>query len=367
MKILINLLSLPDNKLYGVGVFLKNIFSNFEIAHSKSIRIEFIYHRNSNIIDLLGLDASNPFFKFREVHISSSRFLRILYEQLYLPFYLFDFDVVYSPNNVNPIFLPPNIKSIITIHDLLPFKNYSRYGFFQRIYLKLFTRLSIRRAYKIITVSKNTKSELINYFDHHCNNVEVVYNFINPPKSIDDFIIINKRYFLVIAGLNSDKRIDLVINSFYFFQNKYPDTCLYIIGGDQGDLSKLQSLVSSLNLLSKVVFLGFVTEDLKWSAIKDCIALLLFGRSEGFGIPVLEAMSIGKISIVSDSGALPEIVGDSGLIVDPESVGQVVGAMETSYLFPLKNSRALESQFKIFAPELQRNNFWKIIMDLQNE
>ena len=361
MKILINLLSLPENKLYGVGVFLKNIFINFELNSINASKIIFIYHKNSNIIDLLNLDTSNLLFEFREINITSSRFLRIIYEQFYLPFYAIDFDVVYSPNNVNPIFLSSNVRSIITIHDLLPFKNLSRYGFIQKTYLQIFTKLSIKRAYQIVTVSNTTKKELVNYFHHHENNISVIYNSIDSPKCVDDFLITKNKYFLVISGLNSDKRIDMVITAFYYFQKKYPDINLYIIGGDQGDLNRLMSIVYRFNLSSKVFFLGFVSESLKWSAIKDCIALLMFGRSEGFGIPVLEAMSLGRMSIVSNSGALPEIVGDSGFIVDPESTDQVVEAMESSLLFPLKNTRELESQLKIFSPEVQRKNFWKLI------
>lgn len=253
---------------------------------------------------------------------------RIVYEQLVLPFRLNGVSVLFSINNIAPLMLPRDCRSVVMVLDLLPFHKANRYGWLQRFYLQLFMRLSARRSNSLITISNFSAKEIQKFLGIPLARVKVVHLFLNreyrrPGES--------GRHFLSIAGLNADKRIDVLIRAFDLFKREggNPDFRLLIAGPDQGAGADLKRLAQSLRGdAGDIEFLGAVSESRKCGLIESSIAVAMLGRTEGFGIPVIEAMSLGRPTLAANSGALPEVVGEAGVIVDGADERSVMAGMQ---------------------------------------
>src|SRR5262249_29210047 len=89
-----------------------------------------------------------------------------------------------------------------------------------------------------------------------------------------------------------------------------------------------EKMLNDLNLKNDVFVLGYVSDfELKW-LYKNCFCLIYPSHFEGFGLPVLEAMSLGALVITSNVSSIPEIVSDSGFLIDPNQVDEIVSTMK---------------------------------------
>nr|ANF29866.1 glycosyltransferase group 1 [Hafnia alvei] len=120
---------------------------------------------------------------------------------------------------------------------------------------------------------------------------------------------------------------------------------LLIAGGDQGGKKEILDVITQIKFENEVFLLNYITNKQKQYFYKHCEASILLGKSEGFGIPVIESMYYKKPIIVSNQGALPEIVGSAGIKTESD-VRSVAIAMRD----------VMSKQFpeKIFADELNR-------------
>lgn len=357
-KVIINLLSFSEEKYYGVGVYFRDVFvKNMNEIFPEGFEITVLYLAEVPIENIFPFPHEMN-IRFKPVKGLSSRFLRVCYEQLSLPFVLKGYDAIYSPNNINPIIRPSGCKSIITIHDLLPFKKNNRFGFFQKYYLCAFTMLSAKTSLAIITVSNFSKNDIVRTLKVNRNKVYVTYNVLSRVSSqhvkVTNDSFARKKYFLYVGALQKDKQLDLAIKSFHEFIKEY-DYDLIIAGGDQGAEMELRQLIDELGLSKVIHLVGYISEQQKWDYYRGCEALILLGKNEGFGIPVLEAMSVYKPSIVCDAGALPEIVGNTGFVVK-SNIFSVHGAMKKIVLF--------RPDIDIFDNELERFSVKKQVFTL---
>lgn len=361
MRLAFNLLSLPGNKLYGVGTFLRSMCVNAESElASRNATLTVFHHDDCDPTALFDLKPSERIDHF-PVHGRAGRTRRVLWEQLELPAHLKDCDVVFSPNNINPLRLPRGSRSIVTIHDLRFLDRDARLGRVQRAYLRFFTAASVRRAARVITVSATSARQIRERLKLPSERVIVVPNCVEAPASVTSAAAGSSRRFVVLAGLHRDKRIDAVLRGFAEFSRRHDGYRLAILGGDLGALAELRDLSSALGIEPRVEFGGYVDESQKWAALAHCVALVLLGRNEGFGIPVLEAMAVGKPSIVAADGALPEIAGDAGLVVDPADAGAVARAMEALAAGPGIPSRTIAERLAHFDPGKHRSSFWRTL------
>lgn len=363
MRIGFNLLSLPGNRLYGVGAFLREMctIAATELPRRDAELVVF-HHTDCDPGRLFGLELSSR-VRWIGVPGVTPRTKRILWEQLAMPSRLEGIEVLYSPNNINPLLLPPTTRSIVTIHDLLPFDDETRFGSIQRLYLRRFTRAAVRRAARVITVSATSANDITARLGVPLGRIAVVHNVVERPANVVPNTVEFGRSFVILASLHRDKRIDLALHGFHRFLSRCPGHRLAVFGADHGALGELRSLVAELGLQDSVDFKGYVDTATKWSALTACLGVLLFGRKEGFGIPVLEAMAVGKPSIVAPDGALPEVVGDAGVIVAPSDTDAVARAMESIAMGPGIPAAFIARRYAQFDPATQRERFWKAIFE----
>lgn len=112
----------------------------------------------------------------------NGKFLRVIYEQIFMLIKFCNYNIIYFLNNINLIFLGAKCKLIITIYDLLLFRKANRFGFLQRLYLKFFTYMCAYKLEKIATVFNNLKNDIINTFNVKSDKVIVTYNILGDFK-----------------------------------------------------------------------------------------------------------------------------------------------------------------------------------------
>ncbi|MFH1527361.1 MAG: glycosyltransferase family 1 protein [Bacteroidota bacterium] len=235
---------------------------------------------------------------------------------------------------------------IITCHDLLKYFDLKRRGaFFQKptirgkIYLTIdFT--GMKKAKKIIAISEHTKQDLMSYLGIPEEKISVIYQGINheifkPPKTLQRKI--DSPYILYVGTEGPRKNFQSVLNTFKKIKVKWEFRNLKLvkIGNASSGWSHKKyrsislNLARSLNLENEVVFTGFLDkEDLaSYYAGAECLVFPSF--YEGFGFPPLEAMACGCPVVASNISSLPEVVGNAGLLVNPDDHNAIVVAIES--------------------------------------
>lgn len=271
------------------------------------------------------------------------------------------------------------IKQIITIHDLMPLY-FPKGRLHQYFYYKVLLKRIINNSNLIITVSENTKKDILKEYKVNEDKVKVIYNgFDEIKESIDKEYSKNyikdkfniENYILMVGIHYKYKNLHSVIEA-YDRNKEVLKVPLVIVGGTEGSYGKeLIKLVNKKNLNDKVKFLGFVTNEdknLLYQAAKLFIYPSLY---EGFGLPVLEAMSNGTVVACSNSSSLPEVVGDAAYMFDPNNLYEIESALLTmtnisneEYIeYMLKSRRQLEK----FSWDKCANEILEAINGVRNE
>jgi glycosyltransferase involved in cell wall biosynthesis len=366
LRLAVNCLSINSTSALGVRTFLLSQLKglpSFADSLPEGLDVEFHVQRESLLAPAIRATVGhggNARIRIVEVAGITSPLRRIAYEQFVLPWRAIGCDVVCSINNANPLFLFGRARSIVTIHDLLPFVEGSRYKGVHQAYLRVLTRLCARRARTVITVSEHSKAELRARLALEPARIQVVYNCLEAPFRAADPS--DMRFFLVLGGLNSDKRVDVALKGFRQFADACVDSRheLIVAGPDQGSRADLEHLAAELGLAARVRFLGQVAEAEKTRLIAGCSGLIMMGRSEGFGIPVLEAMRVGRPSLVANAGALPEIAGRSGIVVEPEPQ-QVAAGLQKLARCDFDWAALCETEYARFRPADSARHFWQTL------
>ncbi len=249
-------------------------------------------------------------------------------------------DVFFSPTHYIPQFI--STPRVVTIFDLAFFHFQNLFTKRDFLQLKNWTGYSIKNAKQIITISQSSKKDIIEFHKVDPGKITVAYpgyddQIFRPIKNQNEINNVLQKYeisgkFVVFLGtIQPRKNLKRLIEAF----EKIDDVKLVVIGktsgpGRQGWMyQEILDLPKKLEIEDKIQFCGFVpTEELPF-IFSAAQAYILPSLWEGFGIPVLEAMACGTPAIVSNISSLPEVVGDVGLLVDPNSTTQIEQAIRT--------------------------------------
>lgn len=299
----------------GVSVYTKNLLYWFAKSADKNTRFKIFLRQPP--LDFL--PKENQFFKYKVIRAG------FLWSQLFLPLTLYltnRVDVFFSPAHYSPRFCP--CPTIVTVHDLSYFyypEEFLKKDLYQ---LKNWTSYSILQAKKVISVSKTTKKDLMNFYHLPEEKIEVIYNgyekqIQNPKSKSQHYISKLKPYILFVGTIQPRKNITVLIDAYAKLLEKYPDFRL-IIAGKKGWLyEKIFDKVRRLNLKNKIIFAGHVSDEKLIDLYKDAFCFVIPSLYEGFGIPILEAMAYNCPVIASFASSLPEVGGEACLYFDPES------------------------------------------------
>jgi glycosyltransferase involved in cell wall biosynthesis len=367
----------------GIGYYTYHLVKNLLEIDRENKYILFFdkqFHQAKEFKELGAEVRSFPFYQYRE-------YLPVAYSQMLVSAFLDreKLDIYHSTAYVIPMFY--NKPSVVTVHDLAVYK-YPE--FFPKTFLsrqvfstKVLTPQSLNKAKKIIAISSNTKKDIIEEFEIPEERIEVVYEGVinhdhedyHDPfefKSLRNKYGLSDKYLMFLGTVEQRKNLVGLINAFRDLRmipdSPIQDYQLIIAGMDGWNSEEVYKAISEANAslarldarrsgkerrsgrdtrsakkiesqgerrsgidrrqVGPIKHIGYVPHDDKFPLIANAACFIFPSLYEGFGLPVLEAMSIGTPVITSKAGSLPEVTGDHGaLLVDPLKENEMIDAI----------------------------------------
>jgi glycosyltransferase involved in cell wall biosynthesis len=249
-------------------------------------------------------------------------------------------DVLFIPAHTVPIIHPKN--TIVVIHGLEYEFCPEAYSRWERFYMRRVIKNSCRWAKKIIAVSKNTKRDLAELYGVWTDKIKVIYEGIsknspNPLFQRGSEKGKRKKFLLFIGRLEKRKNITGIVKAFEILKEKYNVPHKLILAGGKGYGFKNAKIKTQKSKFRKdIILTGFISEEEKWKLLKNADVFLFPAFYEGFGLPILEAQSMGTPVVAGDNSSMREItnfllfpkgkIQSSALLVNPHNSQEIAEA-----------------------------------------
>ncbi|MBT7609133.1 MAG: glycosyltransferase family 4 protein [Bacteriovoracaceae bacterium] len=237
--------------------------------------------------------------------------------------------------------LPPgiektNIKSVVTIHDLIYLRFPQYFSSIDRNIYNVKFRKSCKKADKIIAICNQTKDDIVNYFNINPDKIEVHYQACHPQfydlcsdsdkKEHRENHKIRRPYMLYIGALEERKN-SLGLLKAYASIADIVDHDLIIIGRGGNYKDNLLTLIESYGIKDRVRILSDIPYDENPLFCQNADLMVFPSFFEGFGLPIVEAMFSGTPVITSEGGVFPEAGGNAACYVDPNNPASIADAI----------------------------------------
>ncbi len=312
-------------------------------------------YTNNLISEMLSLDTKDDFTlfcsgKFNEdfnktntnIIYASDRH-GAFYEKYYIPNALKNFQahLYHIPQNGIGFDFDTGIPTIVTIHDLIPYIMPETVG---KGYLERFLRDMpniIFNSSGILTVSEYSKKDILKFFSFYPEDKI----FVTPLAANNNFKPLDKNnckfyvehtfgvkdpYILYIGGFSLRKNVLGLIKAFSKIYKDLNKPYKLLLGGalrDEGE--KLFAFVKENNLQDKVIFCGYLKNEILPVLYSGCDAFVYPSLYEGFGLPPLEAMSCKAPVITSSLTSIPEVTADTAILINPYTINELEKALVT--------------------------------------
>jgi glycosyltransferase involved in cell wall biosynthesis len=239
-------------------------------------------------------------------------------------------------HNMTPFLTCP---TIVTVHDLIPLVLRGPYlGPRSSLWLA-FHKMAVKRAKAVIAVSRNTANDVERLWKIPADRLRVipegvgdVYRPMEDGAKMERVMQkfgIRRPYFLYLGGFDPRKNLGNMLLAFKRFLLSDSGDYSFVLCGDTTDFDAyLHDEIAELGLQGKVLLTGFVEEENLPALYSGAEGFICVSLYEGFGLPFLEAMACGTPVIASDTSSIPEVVGDSGILVDPLDPADILKGME---------------------------------------
>ena len=313
---------------FGIGSYIRNLLEAMALR-PEAVHFRFrVYTRRADrdIMPPLAanfevVEEDSPGYSFAEL----TRFaLRLFRDRL---------DLFHATHYVLP---PLRSRAVVTIHDII----HLLYPQFlpspaALVYARVMIRRALRRADRIITVSYNSKRDLVDYFGIVPARVDVIYNGVSPrfrsdvPEDDRTRVAakygLRRPYLLFLGGEKPHKNMQNVVRAFGEARRIRPDLphVLALAGPMPRNSARIDALIAALDLAAAIARPGLIDEEDLPGLLSGADALLYPTLYEGFGLPVVEAMACGTPVLTSSTSALQEIAGGYSYLVDPLDVDAI--------------------------------------------
>jgi glycosyltransferase involved in cell wall biosynthesis len=234
---------------------------------------------------------------------------------------------------------------VVTAHDV-GYRYYPEaHRYRDRWYLNWTTRRHTRVARQVIVDSQATRDDLIRFYNANPDRLSVVYlgrdEGLTPVTNAETINAVKQkygipptnRYFLYLGTLHPRKNLVRLVEAFGMIASSKIDDgapLKLVISGQKGWLfEEIFQTVQALELSEQVVFTGYVAATDKPALLSGALAFVFPSLFEGFGLPILEAMSCGAPVLTSNVSSLPEVAGKAALLVNPHDTAQIAAGLRS--------------------------------------
>lgn len=251
-----------------------------------------------------------------------------LWEQLRLPRAIAgrNLDVFHTPAGHPPVLA--RVPQVTTIHDVSPVTHPEWFSPGYSTLVRMITPVAIRRSERIITVSEFARDELVGVYPRARPKTTVVYNGVTEPPDPSETVRIpglDPGYVLSVGSANPRKNLETLLAAYRRYRHRTEDPNPLVLAGPDRNIFA----DTATSTPDEVYVLGYVSaERLGW-LYRNAGAFAFPSLYEGFGLPVLEAMSVGTPVVTGDRGATAEVAGEAAVLVDPEDPDALAMGMST--------------------------------------
>ena len=284
------------------------------------------------------------------------------WEQFILPGTLDRNSVLWSPANTGPLLVR---RQALTVHDLSPLEHPEWFHASFAAWYRLFLPILARCVKTVFTPSEYVKQKVMRRFG--ITHVTVTPNGVDHshfhPGARQTSFNLPQNYVLFVGTLEPRKNLARLLYAWNEIKDDFNEMWLMIAGVS----GKVFRTIRVSHETERVRFLGYVDDESLAGLYANASLFVLPSQDEGFGLPALEAMASGTPVIVSDGGALPEVVGDAGLIFcasdQKELTDMLRACLSSARLRATLSERGLE-RAKLFCWQTTAEIVWKSLHDL---
>ncbi|MFH1161111.1 MAG: glycosyltransferase family 1 protein [bacterium] len=291
-------------------------------------------------------------------------------------------DLLHCTSNTAPLYNPAPM--IVTLHDIFYLENvslfnkgFSAYQKFGNMYRRYIVPAVVKRAKRVITVSKSEKNRIIHFSKLHDNRVSVVYNGVSlnfkpvtNPSVLDEVRVkykLPERFIFFLGNTDPKKNTKGVLTAFTkYIRETNGQIPIVIADYPLEDLERILLEIHEPDIIQYIHRLDYV-KNTDLPGIYTMAAVFLYPSfRESFGIPILEAMSCGTPVITSNVFAMPEVAGEAAVLVDPTNPYDLARAMHRVLTEP-GLSKSLSEKGFVQATRFSWTKMAKDYMDIYKE
>lgn len=353
----IDLSSTAINKA-GVGTYSHELVKNLSFLDKKNNYLLFPFFHHIFDPDFKKIKAPDNAENMQVMFdLLPKEWAEYLWKKSWIPRekFLNNLDLIH----VTTFVTPPNYKGklVTTIYDVT-FKTYPEFHTPANVHhCDSGTRTAVERADAIITISQNSKKDIVEIYKCSPEKIHVTllgYEEKFKPCSdeakklaIKNKYQIKNNFLLSVGTIEPRKNLLGTLRAYLSLPEKLRDNLSIIVAGNKGWLnSQLFSFVEENNLKDKVKFLGFVDENDLPTLYSLATIFIYPSFYEGFGLPVIEAMAGGCPVICSNTSSLPEVAGNAAELIDPYNQSQFNQALKNLLTDEKKREKMREKGLK---------------------
>ena len=350
------------NRLTGIGRVLINILSELAKQYPED---KYVLFRNFDFKEYDNLTQYQNIEIVDVPYTKESGLKNILWHQWLFQKLLkkYKCDIAYIPNFT--LLLWKTIPTIVTIHDLIEYNVPDKFSKARMFYRKqVCDPLMAKKSNHILTVSKSSYKDIISYLGVKPSKLTLTLNatdrnvFKKYSKekiipAIKKYNLEYKKYLLFVGTIDfPGKNIKTIIEAFFNLRskNELNGLKLVIIGKNGFNSKVIYDFVNASPFKDEVIFTGYLNDDDLPKYYAGATIMLYLSLFEGFGLPVLEAMSCATPVICSNTSCFPEIVEELDVKVPPTDVNaveeKILKILSNTIYYEILSQRCYEKSLK---------------------
>ncbi|NHZ86888.1 MAG: glycosyltransferase [Planctomycetia bacterium] len=316
-----------DGTYQGIRTHVLEIFSRV-VALCPQVQF-YLFLENPTTLSDFSNNFNSPNVKTIRIPVSSP-FLRLIWFFLKMQ-KKYHLDYFHS-QYIFPF--PLLSKGLVTIHDIL-FETHTQYfSTIFKIRLKLLVKYAAKKSEHIFSVSNFSKESIIKNYDINPDKITVIYNAAssiysnknNKQNILNNFSLKQKKYLLTVGRSDVRKNYHTLIRAYSSLINNIPPL---LIIDSSSDHSTLNHLIAKYNLNHKIKIISNINNEVLSEIYKNATLFIYPSYAEGFGIPVIEAMTSGLCVIASNTTALREIGQGAVVFINPNNPNEIANTIQT--------------------------------------